>query len=222
METYYTSFIPLELLWLGSCSPLAIFQLVMNTPSTFTRFNNSTTSKSTISFSSSIQNSSIPPPHNPANNGLLILSSIPITDKILHIFSLFVNSSYLHFQQYSKLFMNTSHSHEYGTTTTVHHERMTNIIESSQSFRQIMNTYLENLVDDEISKLCTTEELDQLDVIIDVINDIHKLWLATEILLLSPSETISTDVVTWLQVYKYLFFVFFFTSLSQFLMTMMF
>jgi hypothetical protein len=73
-------------------------------------------------------------------------------------------------------------------------------IQSSQSYRHIIDSYLENLVHDDISKICNENELDQLDVIIDVMNDINKLWLATEILLLTSAETIAPDVVSWLQV----------------------
>jgi hypothetical protein len=115
-------------------------------------------------------------------------STHSVTDEILHIFSLFISSSYHHLKR------------------TPHAEKPTSdeispaILKSSQSYRQIMNQYLENLVSDDISNKCSSDELDQLDVIIDVINDLNKLWLATEILLMTSSETIASDVIHWLQV----------------------
>jgi hypothetical protein len=117
-------------------------------------------------------------------------SAHSVTHEILHIFSLFISSSYHHLKRSSP------QSQPVSDDTTI----SATVLKSSQSYRQIMNQYLENLVSDDISSKCSSDELDQLDVIIDVINDLSKLWLATEILLLTSSETIATDVILWLQV----------------------
>jgi hypothetical protein len=145
---------------------------------------------STSSIFSPASSSSYPSASFSQLSSSLVASSASssVTDKIFSVFSLFLYSSHHHLKKYS-----LTHNPE--------NSRKDLTIQSSQSYRHIINSYLENLVHDDLSKICNESELDQLDVIIDVMNDLNKLWLATEILLLASSETIAADVVSWLQVY---------------------